>query len=95
MSKGGVYAHFGSKEELQVATVEAAGVIFRAEVIGPALGAAPGVPQLLAFCEAYFDHLERRSFPGGCFFAGAALEMGTDRGTVQEKVASCTPGSSS
>jgi len=87
MSKGGVYAHFGSKEALQVATVEAAGVVFRAEVIEPALGADPGVPQLLAFCEAYFDHLERRVFPGGCFFAGAALEMGTHRGTVQEKVA--------
>jgi len=87
MSKGGLYAHFGSKEELQLATVEAAGVVFRAEVIDPALRAEPGVPQLLAFCDAYFDHLERRTFPGGCFFAGAALEMGTHRGLVQEKVA--------
>ncbi|MCM3921029.1 TetR/AcrR family transcriptional regulator [Frankia sp. AiPs1] len=87
MSKGGVYAHFDSKQDLQLATVEAAGAIFRSEVIEPALTADPGVPQLLAFCDAYFDHLERRVFPGGCFFAGAALEMGTHRGPVQEKVA--------
>ncbi|WP_256788124.1 TetR/AcrR family transcriptional regulator [Frankia sp. AvcI1] len=87
MSKGGVYAHFDSKQDLQLATVEAAGVIFRSEVIEPALTADPGVPQLLAFCDGFFDHLERRVFPGGCFFAGAALEMGTHRGPVQEKVA--------
>ncbi|WP_261556483.1 TetR/AcrR family transcriptional regulator [Frankia tisae] len=87
MSKGGVYAHFDSKQDLQLATVEAAGAVFRSEVIEPALKADPGVPQLLAFCDAYFDHLERRVFPGGCFFAGAALEMGTHRGPVQEKVA--------
>jgi AcrR family transcriptional regulator len=87
MSKSGVYAHFGSKEELQLATVDAAGMVFQAEVIAPALAADPGVPQLLAFCDAYFDHLERRTFPGGCFFAGATLEMGTHRGPVQEKVA--------
>ena len=87
MSKGGLYAHFGSKEELQLATVEAAGAVFVAEVIEPALRADPGVPQLLAFCDAYVDHLERLTFPGGCFFAGAALEMGTHRGPVQEKVA--------
>lgn len=87
MSKGGLYAHFGSKEDLQLATVDAAGVIFAAEVIEPALRAEPGVPQLLAFCDAYFDHLQRLTFPGGCFFAAAALEMGTHRGPVQEKVA--------
>ncbi|WP_261565502.1 TetR/AcrR family transcriptional regulator [Frankia gtarii] len=87
MSKGGIYAHFDSKQDLQLATVEAAGAAFQAEVIEPSLKADPGVPQLLAFCDAYFDHLERRVLPGGCFFAGAALEMGTHRGPVQEKVA--------
>ena len=73
MSKSGLYAHFGSKQELQLATVEEAGRVFEAEVIEPALAAPPGVAQLVAVCDAFFEHLERRRFPGGCFFAGAAL----------------------
>jgi AcrR family transcriptional regulator len=87
MSKSGVYAHFGSKEELQLATVDEAARIFRAEVIEPALAAAPGIEQLLALCDAFFDHLQRRTFPGGCFFAGAVLEMGTRPGPVKEEIA--------
>ena len=46
MSKSGVYAHFGSKQDLQLATVDEAGRIFQAEVIEPALAAAPGLDQL-------------------------------------------------
>ncbi len=87
MSKSGVYAHFGSKQELQLATVEEAGRIFLDDVVAPALAAAPGVGQLVALCDAFFDHLVRRTFPGGCFFAGAALEMGTRPGPVKEEIA--------
>ena len=70
MSKSGVYAHFGSKQDLQLATVDEAGRIFNAEVIEPALAAAPGLAQLVVLCDAFFDHLARHTFPGGCFFAG-------------------------
>ena len=87
MSKSGVYAHFGSKQDLQLATVDEAERIFRAEVIEPALAAAPGLGQLFAVCEAYLDHLARRTFPGGCFFAGAVLEMGTRPGPVKQRIA--------
>ena len=87
MSKSGLYAHFGSKLELQLATVQEAGRIFAEEVVEPALAAPPGLSQLVALCEAFFEHLERRTFPGGCFFAGAALEMGTRPGPVKEAVA--------
>jgi AcrR family transcriptional regulator len=87
MSKSGLYAHFGSKQDLQLATVEEAERIFQAEVIEPARAAPAGVPQLVAVCEAFFDHLERRTFPGGCFFAGAVLEMGPRPGPVNERVA--------
>jgi len=87
MSKSGVYAHFGSKRDLQLATVDEAERIFRAEVIEPALAAEPGLGQLLAVCDAYLDHLARRTFPGGCFFAGAVLEMGTRPGPVKERIA--------
>ena len=87
MSKSGIYAHFGSKQDLQLATVDEAERNFQAEVIQPALSAAPGLAQLVAVCDAFFDHLKRRTFPGGCFFAGAALEMGTRPGPVKERIA--------
>jgi AcrR family transcriptional regulator len=87
MSKSGVYAHFGSKQDLQLATVEAAERIFQADVIDPALAAEPGLEQLLTLGESFFDYLRRRTFPGGCFFAGAILEMGTRPGPVKERVA--------
>src|SRR6185437_7004112 len=57
MSKSGVYAHFGSKQDLQLAIVEEAARIFQLEVIQPALDAAPGLAQLVALCDAFFDHL--------------------------------------
>jgi AcrR family transcriptional regulator len=87
MSKSGVYAHFGSKQELQLATVDQAERMFETEVIGPALAVPPGVDQLVAVCDAFFDHLQRHTFPGGCFFAGASLEMGTRPGPVKERIA--------
>jgi AcrR family transcriptional regulator len=87
MSKSGIYAHFGSKLELQLATVDEAERIFQAEVIAPALDAAPGLAQLVAVCDAFFAYLVRRTFPGGCFLAGAVLEMGARPGPVKEHVA--------
>jgi AcrR family transcriptional regulator len=92
MSKSGVYAHFGSKQDLQLATVDEAGRIFHAEVVEPALAAAPGVAQLVAVCDAFCDYLQRRTFPGGCFFAGAALETGARPGPVKEQIAAFQAG---
>src|SRR5689334_39702 len=92
MSKSGLYAHFGSKQELQLATVEEAERILAAEVIQPALAARPGLAQLAAVCEAYFSYVERRVFPGGCFFAATALEMGTRPGPVKDRVAAINSG---
>ena len=92
MSKSGIYAHFGSKQDLQLATVDEAARIFEADVIQPALDAAPGLAQLVALCDAFFDHLKRHTFPGGCFFAGAVLEMGTRPGPVKEQIAAFQSG---
>ncbi len=92
MSKSGLYAHFGSKQELQLATVAEAERIFDEEVVQPALAARPGLAQLAAVCEAYLDYLQRRVFPGGCFFAVTALEMGTRPGPVKERVAAIYSG---
>jgi AcrR family transcriptional regulator len=92
MSKSGLYAHFGSKEELQLATVDEAERILTEEVIQPALAARPGLAQLAAACEAFFSYVERRVFPGGCFFAATALEMGARPGPVKERVAAIQSG---
>jgi len=87
MSKSGLYAHFGSKEELQLATIQAAREIFVAEVLTPALAAPKGVERLHAACEAFLSHVERHVFPGGCFFAAAAAEVGTRPGPVRDQIA--------
>ena len=92
MSKSGIYAHFGSKQDLQLATVDEAGRIFQSAVIEPALAAPPGLAQVVTVCDAFFDYLARRTFPGGCFFAGAVLEMGTRPGPVKEQVAAFQDG---
>ena len=92
MSKSGLYAHFDSKQELQLATVEEAERIFTAEVVQPALAARPGLAQLAAVCEAFLGYVQRRVFPGGCFFAATALEMGTRPGPVKDRVAAIQSG---
>ena len=86
MSKSGLFAHFGSKEELQLATVEAAARRFVAGVIEPAQDAEPGLPRLRRYCELYVDHMERRAFPGGCFWAAAAAEFDDRPGPVHDAV---------
>ena len=85
ISKSGLFAHFRSKEELQLATIETADAIFRAEVVDPALGAQPGIDQVRALCEAFLAHLERGVFPGGCFFASVAAEIDTHPGPVRDR----------
>jgi AcrR family transcriptional regulator len=92
MSKSGLYAHFGTKQELQLATVDEAERILTDEVVQPALAASPGLGQLAAACEAFFSYVERRVFPGGCFFAATALEMGTRPGPVKERLAAIQSG---
>src|SRR5689334_5924571 len=77
MSKSGLYAHFKSKEELELATIDAAAVVFNREVLEPAMAAPPGVRRLRKLSDAFLSHLERRVFPGGCFFAAVAAELDT------------------
>jgi AcrR family transcriptional regulator len=85
--KSGLRAHFRSATELQLATVTEAARIFAEEVMQPALAVPPGLSALTAVCEAFFAYLERQTFPGGCFLASAALEMGVRPGPVSELLA--------
>jgi AcrR family transcriptional regulator len=87
MSKSGLYAHFGSKQDLQLATIDAARVTFVDEVLSPALSAPKGIQRLLAICETYLSHIERRVFPGGCFFSAAAADVGSRPGPARDSIA--------
>ncbi|TMF71182.1 MAG: TetR/AcrR family transcriptional regulator [Chloroflexi bacterium] len=87
MSKSGLFAHFGSKEELHMATIDAAARIFTDEVIRPALATPRGVGRVWALCNSWLSYLERGVFPGGCFFWAVAEEFDSRRpGPVRDSV---------
>lgn len=87
MSKSGLFAHFGSKQELQLATVAAAAERFRTAVIEPALQAPDGVPRLQAMANAYLAHLEGKGYAGGCFWAATSAEYDDRPGPVRDAIA--------
>src|SRR6476469_1222156 len=68
MSKSGLYAHFGSKEELQLATIETAHTLFHELVIEPALVATTALGRLRMLIELFLRHVENKVYPGGCFY---------------------------
>jgi AcrR family transcriptional regulator len=86
MSKSGLYAHFGSKEELQLAAIDTATEIFADAVIRPAREPESAFDRLEALCENFFRYLEKPVFPGGCFFASATAELDTHPGPVKERL---------
>ena len=86
MSKSGLFGHFGSKEELQLATVDAAATRFVEEVVTPAVEREPGVERLRSLCDRYLDYLERGVLPGGCFWATVTAEFDSRPGPVRDAV---------
>ncbi|HEX7808270.1 MAG TPA: TetR/AcrR family transcriptional regulator [Thermoanaerobaculia bacterium] len=86
MSKSGLFAHFGSKEELQIATVQAASQRYITEIFSPALQIPRGYPRLMAICESWLSYVRRGVFPGGCFFAAASFEFDSRPGQVRDLV---------
>jgi AcrR family transcriptional regulator len=86
MSKSGLFRHFGSKEELQLATVTEASQRFIDAVIIPALGEKDGAARLRALCDAYIDHLERQVFSGGCFWSATQAEFDDRPGPVCDAI---------
>jgi AcrR family transcriptional regulator len=90
MSKTGIFAHFGSKEQLQLATVDAAKHVFLEQVVQPALAHPRGIPRLSAMLENWIGYVERIVFRGGCFFAAASAEFDSRPGPVRNEIASLT-----
>jgi AcrR family transcriptional regulator len=87
MSKSGLFAHFGSKEELQLATVEAARQIFIDKVTRPAISAPRGMPRLWGLVNHWLLLVEKRVFSGGCFFSAASFEFDGRHGVVHDRIA--------
>lgn len=86
MSKSGLFRHFGSKEELQLATVSAAAERFIEEVVRPALEAEGGMPRLRALTDGYIRHLEEQVFAGGCFWGATSPEFDDRPGPVRDSI---------
>ncbi|GAA2415158.1 TetR family transcriptional regulator C-terminal domain-containing protein [Streptomyces coeruleofuscus] len=87
MSKAGVLGHFGTKEGLQLAVVDAAAEMFAREVPQRARGVPPGLAHLSTLCEAWVSYLERELLPGGCFFTAVAAEFDGRGGPVRDAIA--------
>jgi AcrR family transcriptional regulator len=88
MSKSGLFAHFGSKEELQLATVDKAESLFDAQVLGPASEASSGLDRLRRLTDGYLRYVEVDTFPGGCFFASVLAEVDMHPGPVRDRLVS-------
>src|SRR6516164_9419918 len=89
-SKTRIFAHFGSKEQLQLATVEAAKQVFLEQVVQPSLTHPRGIPRLRAMLENWIGYVERIVFRGGCFFAAASAEFDSRPGRVRNRIAELT-----
>ena len=87
MSKSGLFAHFGSKEELQLSTVRAARRVFSDEAVVPALEVEPGIRRLQALLDAWFAYISSDTFAGGCLLMEAAAEFDNRPGRVRDLIA--------
>jgi AcrR family transcriptional regulator len=87
MSKSGLFRHFGAKEQLQLATADAALEVFEREVVAPALAESPGANRLRALMHSWVGYLEGDVFPGGCFFVAASADVDSQPGPVRDRIA--------
>jgi AcrR family transcriptional regulator len=87
MSKSGVFAHFGSREELQISVIREYHDQFESEVFYPALSCARGLPRL----QSLFDNWMQRTtteIDSGCIYISGAVEFDDRPGSVRDALAS-------
>lgn len=85
MSKSGVFAHFGSREDLQLSTLDLAGELFARDVLQPALEARRGLPRLRAIFANWAGWV-RHEKDGGCLFLAAASEYDDRPGPIRDRL---------
>ncbi|WP_403022053.1 TetR/AcrR family transcriptional regulator [Salinibacterium sp. GXW1014] len=86
-SKSGVAALFGSKEQLQLTTIEAARALFMDVVIDPVRAHPKGAARVARLVRAWLDYSEQRVFDGGCFFLAVSAEFDSHPGPVRDEIA--------
>lgn len=84
LSKSGLFAHFGSKEDLQLQTLKQSQALFRERVFSPALAERAGLPRLRALFSNWLAWVESTDLPGGCPMLAASMEYDDRPGTVRE-----------
>lgn len=84
LSKSGLFAHFGSKEELQLEILRTAADRFVEAVVAPALKAERGEPRIRALFEAWLAWEKSRALPGGCPFISTANELDDRPGPLRD-----------
>ncbi|MEE1737849.1 TetR/AcrR family transcriptional regulator [Streptomyces sp. BE147] len=92
LSTNEVFALFGSKEELQLATVQRAVTIYVEHVLKPARAAPAGLGRLWILCESWISYSRERVFSGGCFFYATIAEFDAREGRVHDALASAQTG---
>lgn len=92
VSKSGIQAAYATKEDLQLAAVEAATQTFVAEVVAPAHEQPEGLARLRALVESWLGYVERRVFPGGCFMVATLAEFDSRPGPVRDALARARAG---
>jgi AcrR family transcriptional regulator len=86
MSKAGVIGHFGTKEELQLATLDLAGGLFVEQVWKPVEDLQPGIERLLGICESWTRYVDEPILSGGCFIAAVSFEFDGREGRVHDEL---------
>jgi AcrR family transcriptional regulator len=86
MRKSSLFGLFGSKQDLQMATLEAAAELFVDEVWRPVADMRPGRTRLVALCDSWIDFFERGVLPGGCFLTTATVEFDARTGPLHDAV---------
>jgi AcrR family transcriptional regulator len=86
VGKGNIQVLFGDKEALQLATLEEAVDLFEAAVVVPAMGKKSPLARLLALVEGWFDFVESRALPGGCFMNAVSNEYRTRPGRIRDQI---------
>jgi AcrR family transcriptional regulator len=87
VSKSGLFAHFGSKQELQLETIDAASEIFEEVVWLPVAETEPGLLRLVALMDSWLEYFRKGVFSGGCFFSNAHHEYDSRTGPVHDRIA--------
>lgn len=84
MSKSGLFAHFHSKEDVQIALLQHVAAVAAAHVVAPAMRAEDGLPRLKRLVKNWFGWAQRAGLPGGCPVAAGLFEFDDIEGPVRD-----------